>query len=60
MQIELKIEPMSGFRQGMFPVTAGGKAARTAMRSKPRKDVMTRKVTLELLFLGDIADRYSK
>ena len=48
MQIELKIEPISGFRHGRFPVTAGGKTVRTAMISKPTNDTGTRKVTSEL------------
>ena len=48
IQIEVKIEPISGFRQGRFPVTVGGKAVRTAMRSKPMNDMRIRKVMSEL------------
>lgn len=48
MQIALKIEPTRGFRQGIVPDTVGGKAVRTAMRSKPMNDSRVRKVMSKL------------
>jgi hypothetical protein len=37
-QIELKMEPIAGFRQERSPVAVGGKSASVAMRNKPAKD----------------------
>jgi hypothetical protein len=44
MQIKLKIEPMSGFRQGTFPDTFGGEPVRIAMRSNPKNERKDRKI----------------
>ncbi len=56
MQMVLKIEPISGFLQGMFSVVVGGKKVSITIRSNPSSAMNVRYVMSELtLCLGDIA-----
>jgi len=60
-QIALKIEPISGFRQGMFSDTFGGNPARIAIRIKPNNDRSVRNVMSKLrCCLGGMVDRCSE